>query len=1036
MTREPNSTLQPIAIIPMLKHLSITSARIKNLADSLQLSFYSEEQSLSPKVFSTSERLPFAKAIKGRFRKTAEGESFGPRWSSHWFRIDLTVPNSWRGREVHLRFHSSSEALIWSEDGKPLQGLVAANWAGPTGGPEEIRSHHVITRKAKGGETAVFYVEAAITGLMGFGMTDTAPEKTDPGFVGQLKLCRIACFDREKWDLYHDLRTLGELSRQLPDSHHLRMRAITAGNAMANVLEMDDRQTWPQARAIAADFFTKNQGARRFQVSAIGHAHIDTAWLWTIAETIRKCARSFVSQLRIAEQYPEHKFACSQAQQLAWVKHHYPSLFAEIGKAAKAGSFIPCGGAWIEPDCNLPSGESLIRQFLLGQRFYEREFGHRCREFWNPDVFGYSAAMPQILKGVGIDFFLTQKLSWSQFNRPVSTTFMWEGLDGTAILTHFPPADTYNGTCEPAELLRAMDNHKDLERSNEGIYLFGFGDGGGGPTSEMLEKLRRCASLDGMPQVAIRGVSEFFERLEKDTQDPLRWVGELYLELHRGTYTTQAANKRDNRRSEEALHDAEFLAALAYLAMGHAYPHEKITKAWELTCLNQFHDIIPGSSIHEVYQDSARDYAEIFSLTQSVRDEASSALYPKSKAKGKNITALNTLSWDRREVLDLAGGPRIFTAPAMGHEVQAASGAQPHIPVSVARSGKLWVLENGIIRAKIDAAGELVSFVDLASDRECIAASTTGNRLVLHDDLPLDWEAWDIEIYHLEKAESCVAAEPGSIILDDPRMAKIQFTRKVGKKSTLVQTIIMRAESNVLEFSNQCDWQESRKLLKVEFPLDVRSEFATYEVQFGHVRRPTHFNTSWDWARFEVCGHRWADLSEPDFGVALINDSKYGYSCHSHVLKLSLLRSPTAPDPYADRGQHHFRYGLMPHQGGPQAGGVVRAAAQFNQPLQCLPSSQPCDESISYFRVSHPAVIVDTVKKAEDSEHLIVRLYESHGTRVKAELQSDWKILTAHVTNMLEDLQQPLEITDHGIPISMRPFEILTLRLKMRPTAK
>ncbi|MEI6197469.1 MAG: glycoside hydrolase family 38 C-terminal domain-containing protein, partial [Verrucomicrobiota bacterium] len=760
----------------MLKHLAQTSERVKQLADAMAGCCYLEDAPVKISVFSAPDRIPFAEAVKGKFRPAQEGEKFGPRWSTHWFKLEIEIPKSWRGREAHLRFQSVSEALVWSADGKPLQGFVSANWAGKWGGFDDIRSHYVLFKRARGGEKLTLYVEAAITALMGFGMEGTKPELADPGFVGELKLCRIAVFDRAAWDLFHDLRTIDLLGRQLPEKHQLRLRANTAGNAIANTIDLAARATWPAARAIAAEFFKDNAGPRRFNVSATGHAHIDTAWLWPIAETIRKCARSFVSQIRLMEQYPEHKFVCSQAQQLAWMKERYPALFTDIQKQAKAGRFIPCGGSWIEPDCNLPSGESLVRQFLLGQRFYEREFGRRCREFWNPDVFGYSAAMPQIMRGAGIDYFLTQKLSWNQFNKPVSTTFLWEGLDGSRVLTHFPPADTYNGNCEPGELLASMENHKDAERSRESYYLFGFGDGGGGPTDAMLEKLRRQRVLDGMPAVEIRGPEKFFTRLEKDTRDPLVWSGELYFELHRGTYTTQAANKRDNRRAEETLHDAEFLAALAHATGRAAYPQDRLTRAWELTCLNQFHDIIPGSSINEVYRDSAKDYQEILATAAAVRDEAANALWPLGKAKNTGLLVLNTLSFPRREVVETPAGPRLLAAPSLGYAVaDTEATAEDIAPVVVRRQGRCVTLENGLVRAELDAAGKLVSFRDLRANRECLAAETKGNQFALYEDKPLFWDAWDVDIFHLEKRRLVGEVTRIEVPATGPLLAKVEI---------------------------------------------------------------------------------------------------------------------------------------------------------------------------------------------------------------------------------------------------------------------
>lgn len=1013
----------------MLKHLPQTSERIQQFTEAFRSRLYPEERPLAIFAQRDTGRIAFAQAVAGPWEPAAEGETFGPRWSRHWLRIDWTIPPEWRGREVHLRVQSAAEMLLFNDQGRALQGLVSMQWSQF----EEVRSHHRLTTCAEGGETATHYLELSITGLMGFWNVPDSWTGTEPGVNGLLRSCRLAVFDREAWDLYNDLHVLDLLGRQLPEGHQLRLRALTAANAIVNAVRPEDRGTWPDGRAIARDFFAANRGARRFEVSAVGHGHLDTAWLWQVGETIGKAARTFSSQLELMERYPEHLFACSQAQQLAWMKEHYPELFERLREMARAGRFLPCGGTWIEPDCNIPSGESLVRQFLLGQRFFAREFGERCREFWNPDVFGYSAAMPQIMRGAGIDAFLTQKLSWNQFNKPISSTFEWEGLDGSRVLTHFPPADTYNGSGEPRELFHSMEKHRDLERCTEAYYLFGHGDGGCGPTEAHLERLRRLADLDGMPRVEMRPPREFFARCRADVTDPLRWVGELYFELHRGTYTTQAATKRDNRRTEETLHDAELLATLARLTTGADYPTDRLTRSWELTCLNQFHDIIPGSSIREVYEDSARDYSEALDLARAVRAEALDRLHPPvAPSDETRWLAWNTLAFPRTEIVETPDGPVRLVAPALGYAVGPAN-TPPPAPVRVEDSGETLVLANGLIRAVVDPEGHLISLRDLRHDRECIAPGHRANAFVLHDDVPLSWEAWDVDIFHLEKRHPLGLATRPEITGDDPLLGRIAFTRQLTERSRLTQTITLRAGSPQLEFSTTVDWHEERRFLKVEFPLLLRSDHATYEIQFGHVRRPTHFNTSWDWARFEVCAHRWADLSEPDFGVALLNDCKYGHACHGNVLRLSLLRAPTWPDPGADRGAHTFRYALLPHAHGPQAGGVIPAAAAFNQPLLLRPTDLPAGTAQSYLSAGHDALVIDTVKRAEDGDAIVVRLYESHGSHVETFLQPGFAVRRVRRANLLEDAGDELPLRGNRIPLTLRPFEILTLLVEPLP---
>ncbi|HEY9248829.1 MAG TPA: hypothetical protein VIO38_06845, partial [Rariglobus sp.] len=590
----------------MLKHFEVTKGRFGRFARELKELLHPKNAPLSRlSVFAAPGRIPFAEATGGSYRPAAEGEEFGPGWSTHWFRVDYQVPADWRGEEVLLHFDSSSEGCVW-KDGVPLQGLTSYN-----AGPEDIRSYFTLHAKARGGESGTLHVEAAINGLTGLcdGMGRLQKQQ-----LGHLRHARLVTRDRAVWDLLWDFVVIKEIAECLPADGPHQPHALATANEIVNAVVIGDRSTYAAGRGIARRFFAAKNGTRNHHVSAIGHAHIDTAWLWPLAEARRKCYRSFSTAIRMMETYPDYKFVCSQAQQLDWIREGQPGLWAKIKDMAGRGRFVPVGGTWVEPDCNIPNGESLVRQFLVGQRFFKKEFGAYCREFWNPDVFGYSGALPQIINGAGIRFFLTQKLSWNQFNPPASSTFLWEGIDGSRVLTHFPPSDTYNGFVSVEELQRHYTRFKDRERASESCLLFGYGDGGGGPTEEMMERVRRLRDVPGLPDLEIRPPSEFFARCEADLKDPVVWTGELYFEKHRGTYTTHAANKRDNRRCEEALHDVEFLATLAFLR-GDAYPHDDINALWRTVLLNQFHDIIPGSSIREVYEDSARDYARVLDET-------------------------------------------------------------------------------------------------------------------------------------------------------------------------------------------------------------------------------------------------------------------------------------------------------------------------------------------------------------------------------------------------------------------------------------
>ncbi len=1002
----------------MLKHIELTRQRVQNFAAALTSRFYTQRAPVSLAVYAAPDRITCAEAMQGDYRPAAVGEKFGPLWSTHWFRVNVQIPDDWSGQTVHLLWDIAGEACIW-QGGEPLQGLTGSfnSWL-----PEPIRTEFCIAQAAQGGERLEYYVEAACNGLFGLAV------KAHNVRIGELTLAEIALFDPDAWDLYWDLKVIADMALHLPANTPRGGQALYVANAMVNAIHLDDKRTWPAARALAARFFAARNGDGQHNLSAIGHAHIDTAWLWPIAETKRKIVRTFASATRMMDEYPDYRFVCSQAQQLAWVKEAQPALYARTQAKAQTGQFVPAGGTWIEPDCNIPSGEALVRQFLYGQRFFEAEFGARCEEFWNPDVFGYSGALPQIMKLAGIRYFLTQKLSWNQFNKPISHTFLWEGIDGTQVLTHFPPADTYNSLANVKEVLFNVSNFKDHERANESYMLFGYGDGGGGPTTAMVEQLRRMQDVDGLPRTQMRPPQEFFARCQADVKDPLVVVGELYFELHRGTYTTQAHNKQSNRQAELLLRDTEIVSALAFALHGRAYPGDALRELWQVVLLNQFHDIIPGSSIGEVYADSARDYARVLSEATALRDHALAALLPPA-VESAHVAAFNTLGFARREVVSLpdSGELAVVDAPALGYAV--------HVPADILQRATIletdtgFVLENEQLRAAFNRAGGLVSLLHMATGRESIDPGAMGNTFVLYEDIPNAWDAWDVDAFHLEKRLPPAGAVAAHIVAANPLRVAVAFDYTLSAQSTLRLVVALDALGGRLDFACEVDWYETQKFLKVEFPLNVRAPYATYEIQFGHVQRPTHFSSSLDMARFEVPAHKWADLSEPDFGVALLNDCKYGYAAHGNILRLSLLRAPMDPDPAADRGRHHFAYALYPHAGGPQAAAVVEEAMRFNVPMLLLQTSAPLGIQ-SFFQVDNPALVIDTVKKAEDSDALIVRLYEARGTRGRARLTTPLPLKLAALTNLLEDELEELDVTGAGVTLDFKPFEIITVALR------
>lgn len=659
-------------------------------------------------------------------------------------------------------------------------------------------------------------------------------------------------------------------------------------------------------------------------VYAIGHCHIDTCWLWPWAETKRKIARSWASQCDLIERYPEHRFTCSSAQQYQWLENYYPTLYDRVKSKVKQGRFQPIGGSWIEHDTNMPSGESLVRQFLYGQRFFESHFGERCKTFWLPDTFGYSAQIPQLCRLAGMNRFFTQKLSWNNINKFPHTTFNWVSLDGSQVLCHMTPAETYTAEAHFGDVKRSVSQHKSLDQDKTSLLVFGKGDGGGGPTFEHIEKLRRCRGVSDkvglLPRVKMgNSVEDFFDRLEKKATEGnkfVTWYGELYFELHRGTYTTQANNKYNNRKAEVLLHDVEYLATLASIHdSSYLYPKKKIDQMWESVLLCQFHDCLPGSAIEMCYDDSDDLYAKVFETGEREVENALAVFEFSSPEPDKNcMVALNTLPWPRAEIIKLpdvlcsndssyalvSGDHGIITDITILSDSSAIAGAQATIK-EIKRG--VFQLSNGQLKVEVEG-GSITSLVDLTINRELVAKGGKANQLVIFDDKPLYWQAWDVEVYHLDSREELTSGR-SLIVEKGPHRVSLLTETKISEKSWIKTTITLAAgvaKPSSVEIASEVEWRENMKFLKVEFPVDIVNTEASYETQFGVIRRPTHYNTSWDMAKFEVCCHKWADLSENGYGVSILNDSKYGFATCGNVMRLSLLRAPKAPDAHADMG--------------------------------------------------------------------------------------------------------------------------------------
>jgi alpha-mannosidase len=1007
----------------MQRHETYTRWRLAQQATRIRDLIYADCRPIQDVVVAGPvDRIGYDQAMKLAYRPTKLGEPFSPQWATYWFQLRAQVPQEWAGQRVDLLWSTYSEGTLWI-DGRSIQGLNG----GPNPWDSDWRPDALLIEEARGGDKIELAIEMACNRIFGVQGWQADASHSD------LWLARadLARFDRQAWDLYHDFATLQALEAEQANAKNPLDKTwggllLSELNRFCNLFDAQDRNTWTHAGEILQALLRERNAQVGHNCSAIGHAHIDTAWLWPLAETYRKCVRTFSTQTRYMDQYPQYKFACSQAQQYLWIKQRNPDLYQRIKAKVKNAQWVPVGGTWIEPDCNIPSGESLCRQFLMGQRFFEAEFGRRCREFWNPDVFGYNGQLPQIMNLAGIRRFLTQKLSSNHFNRPQTQTFNWQGIDGSEVLAHFPPADTYNARVDIAELRRQAFEYRDTDRSRHGLMLFGYGDGGGGPTLRMLEALRRVEDLQGLPRTQVRASDEFFDLLENDCTDRLTVIGELYYELHRGTYTTQALTKAGNRRAECLLHDVEFLAASAAALGAAEYPVGELERLWQLTLLNQFHDILPGSSIGLVYEDTHRDHAEIAAAAGRLRQSAATALVEAlARGSGGPVVDLpvNTTGVARSEVTSAPGGEMVYVqAPPYGAGRAAACPDKVHLQ----RSGQTVTLENRHLRAVLDAGGTLVSLVHKASGREALAGPAD---LEIYRDDPVQHEAWDVEPQALETAKPCPPAESCEITLDSPLRAEVTLERRIGQASRMTQVVRLDADGRSLEYHCHVDWRESRKWLKAAFPVEVRAMNATYEMQFGCVERPTHYNTSYDLARFEVPGHKWMDLSEHGFGVSLLSDCKYGFSTLGHSMHISLLRAPQVPDPTADIGEHKFAYAIYPHAGGWRDAGTVGAGLAFNMPIIWTRGPAAAADKGALLAVDDPNLVLDTVKRSEDGKGTVVRLYEAHGARGTAQVKVALPFLSAAFCNLLEDSVGPAKVVGGSIEVPYGPYKIISLKL-------
>ncbi|WP_031031169.1 alpha-mannosidase [Streptomyces albus] len=1018
---------------------ALTEGRLKRVLDErIRPAVYPASVPLEVTVWhAPGEPVPVAEGLAAEHTPIAVGDSWGAPWGTSWFRVTGTVPADWAGRTVEalldLGFDENMpgfqcEGLVYRPDGTPVKGLNPRN--------QWVR----VAERAAGGETVDLHIEAAsnpvILDYHPFLPTDLGDKET-AGSEPQYRLARmdLAVFDETVWQLVMDLEVLDELMRELPADGERRWEILRAVDRALDAIDLQDVPgTAAAARARLTDVLSAPARASAHRISAVGHAHIDSAWLWPLRETVRKVARTTANMTALLEEESDFVYTMSQAQQYAWIKEHRPEVYAKVKKAVAEGRFVPAGGMWVESDTNMPGSEAMARQFVHGKRFFLDEFGIENDEAWLPDTFGFAAGLPQIIKAAGSKWLLTQKISWSQINSFPHHTFFWEGIDGTRIFTHFPPVDTYNCSMKGSEIAHAARNFKDKGRATRSLAPTGWGDGGGGTTREMVAKAARMRNLEGSATVEWETPAAFFTKAEAEYPDAPVWAGELYLELHRATLTSQARTKQGNRRSEHLLREAELWAATAAVRTGHPYPYERLDRLWKTVLLHQFHDILPGSSIAWVHREAEATYAKVAAELEEIVGAAQRALAGEAAGDGQRLV-FNASPHTR------AGIPAGGAAPATAAEGTA---------TATARDGGGFVLDNGLLRVEIDGRGLIVSAYDLSARRETVAPGSAANLLQLHPDFPNMWDAWDVDSFYRNTVTDLTEADEVALAGQEPAgdgqggAVTVRVTRSFGA-SRVVQLLTLEAGAKRLDIDTEVDWHETEKFLKAAFPLDLHTDRYASETQFGHFYRPTHTNTSWDAAKFEACNHRFVHLEEPGWGAALVTDSTYGHDVTRDVrtpgedgavpagttttVRLSLLRAPRFPDPHTDQGLHRFRYALLP---GAAIGDAVREGWHINLPVRTLPGSAA--EVAPLVAVDDDAVVVSAVKLADDhSGDVVVRCHEAHGGRAAVRLTPGFPFASVTVCDLLErpvsDSREPEPaVTDGAVELALRPFQLVTLR--------
>ncbi|MCR5005048.1 MAG: alpha-mannosidase [Clostridiales bacterium] len=1017
-------------------HIKRMLHKLKRLEDTLVPYLFHIEEELPAEACQTAKQY-YAVPEDLVYAPVQKGWPWGGPKQYLWIRTRYTVPERLDGRDLFLMPRLGGYEALLFVDGAP-SGTFNTKIVYTGHG-----NHYcdLVRKNAKAGETidlaVEYYAGHKYQGCDPFDTSDLDLHYTYDG----LYLCTKNDALLEYW---FDLKTVGQLAESLPENSFFRARAINALARVHDTVLYDPDSVAKDlfferlfaSHAYLKEILAETNGPAAPFIGLIGHSHMDTAWLWPLEETLKKCARTYSNELSLMEQYPEYRFIQSSAFHSDMLRRYYPTLFERIREKVKEGRYEPNGGVWVECDCNITGGESMVRQFLWGQRFTRKYFDYTADSFWLPDTFGYSAAIPQIMKGCGTKYFLTTKISWNDTNEFPYDTFYWEGLDGTRVLTHFNQSHTWP---DAETLIQQAASIRQKGVTDCKLISYGFGDGGGGPMFEMIEMARRVRDLNEVPRSETMTVSRFMQDLEEHISDPNVYRGELYLELHRGTLTNQHEIKYNNRKAEVLLHDLEWLTAAKAMAENKPADISRSNELLGTLLVNQFHDILPGTCIPEAHQ---RCKTDMRNLLTSAKTAIQDLLYTEDASAP---SVWNPLSFPRKDTLfipqdilpegacpgqaytNLYGHPYRILG---GLSIPAYSGMA--LPVSTEAQPSPFQydgnhLSTPFYEISFDDDGFMTSCYDSKAGRELAAGPLPLGAFVMAEDVPSSWDNWDLDPDIQRRFAPCATCISSMVISDGPWAFVIRRTYCISEKSTIDQDQIFFADSPEIRYDTLMHWQDDHRFLKARFDVDVRADHARHEIQFGHVLRPTTRNTTWEQARFEVAQHKYTDLSEPGYGIAFLNDCKYGISVDGSQVGLSLHKGGLRPDYTGDHGDHHVVYSFLPHPCGFSAEAVVRPAYQLNYHPVFAKGTLDLPQIA---KIDKANIIIETIKPCEDAARaLILRLYETEGTRTNALLTLSEGITTAYRANMLEEVQEPLTMIGHALPLSFHPFEIQTIKV-------